>query len=277
MSYLGLYIYCPPGLTEILLAELSLLPFNTFEETEDGLNAFMEETDLDISEVENIVNKYQSMGEIKFELKTLPKENWNKTWEENYDPVIVDDQIIIKAVFHQIEKTYPYEITINPKMSFGTGHHATTYLMLRQQMKIDHQRKIVYDFGTGTGVLAIMAAKLGASKLLATDVDDWCIENSLENMGLNNVSATLLLGPIATLNIQEKAHIVLANINKNILLTEFADYVSLMNTGGFLLLSGFYDHDRDDLRAEAAKYGLQEVETDVKNQWAVLVFKKPSL
>jgi ribosomal protein L11 methyltransferase len=277
MSYRGVYIQCQPFMAEILLAELGQLPYNTFEETLEGLHAFCDESDFDPIALQEIIDRYVALDNIRFETKELAKENWNEDWEKNYDPVIVDDQVIIKAIFHQIEKRYPFEITIHPKMSFGTGHHATTYLMIRQQLKIDHRKKIVYDFGTGTGVLAIMAAKLGASKLVATDVDDWCIENSKENLTLNDLKAQLLLGPVATLGLSEKADIVLANINKNILLAEMENYISLLNTGGYLLLSGFYQKDCADLIHLANSFQLFLREQDDRNQWAVLVFQKQAL
>lgn len=277
MSYRGVYIQCQPFMAEILLAELGQLPYNTFEETPEGINAFCDEADFDPNELQEIIDRYLSLDTISYETKVLAKENWNQNWEKNYEPVIIDDHVIIKAIFHHIDKKYPFEITIHPKMSFGTGHHATTHLMIRQQLKIDHYNKTVYDFGTGTGVLAIMAAKLGASKLIATDVDDWCIENSEENLSLNHVSAQLLLGPVATLGLTETADIVLANINKNILMDEMESYVGLLKEKGYLLLSGFYQTDCADLIQLANSQGLILTNQDERNQWAVLVFQKRAL
>ncbi|MFY0688133.1 MAG: 50S ribosomal protein L11 methyltransferase [Cyclobacteriaceae bacterium] len=276
VNFKALHIACSEEFTEILMAELSMLPFDTFEETSTGLSAFSDESLFDETGVNQILERYKSsITNVRIEI--IERENWNEEWEKNYDPVVVDDKIIVKATFHQIERTYPFEITISPKMSFGTGHHATTHLMLKAQLDIDHQNKRVYDLGTGTGVLAIMASKLGATDILATDVDDWCIENSLENFALNGLKAPVLKGPIKVLGIEQQADIILANINKNILLDEMVNYVRLLSDGGYLLLSGFYVEDVQDLTTVAEKMGLTSQGQSDRDNWAILVFRKQSL
>jgi ribosomal protein L11 methyltransferase len=178
-------------------------------------------------------------------LKKIKKENWNEEWEKNYDPIEVGDQIFVRAEFHPPKKNVPYEIIINPKMSFGTGHHETTAQMLALQLKVDHKDKEVIDIGSGTGILAIMAAKLGAASVAATDIDDWCIENAIENFEINRIVPSFVKkGEIASLQLKENYDIVLANINTNVLLSEMEHYVSLMRPKAQLLLSGFYEFDK---------------------------------
>jgi len=184
MTWIGLHVKCPEVLSEIILAELSQLPFSTFEETEEGIVAYCEEYNWNEPDVQKILSRYNSCSYL---YKHIKKTNWNEEWEKNYDPVIVSDQCIIRATFHE-PSNLPYEIIINPKMSFGTGHHATTHLVLEYQLWLDHQDKKVLDVGCGTGVLAIMALKRGASSVLAFDIEDWCVENSKENCALNNCS-----------------------------------------------------------------------------------------
>jgi ribosomal protein L11 methyltransferase len=161
-------------------------------------------------------------------------------------------------------------------MSFGTGHHDTTYLMLKNQLMVDHAGKFVYDFGSGTGILAIMAGQLGASRIVGNDVDDWCIENANDNLVLNEIDAEMLLGPVGSLGLTEQGDIILANINKNILLQEMQDYDRLLIAGGSLLLSGFYEEDISDLTQKAEQFGLVYQRHEVKNSWAMLVFNKPA-
>ncbi|MDH5609016.1 MAG: 50S ribosomal protein L11 methyltransferase [Cyclobacteriaceae bacterium] len=277
MNYIAVHLHCSPELAEILMAELALLPYDTFEEHETGISGYIDVSLFDEHALLQVIDKYLPLGSIEIEKEEIERINWNEEWEKNYDPVRVDDQVIIKAIFHDISEKYPYEIVIHPKMSFGTGHHSTTYLMIRQQLKIDHKGKMVYDFGSGTGVLAIMAAKLGASKVVATDVDDWCIENSTENFSLNHIDVSVRKGPVATLGLQEKAGIILANINKNVLIDEMAHYNALLLADGYLLLSGFYEQDIEDIKHKAGEFGLKMINRDSRQDWAVLVFHKPSL
>jgi ribosomal protein L11 methyltransferase len=216
------------------------------------------------------------MAGLTYETRLLERQNWNKEWESHYDPIEVGKDIYIRAHFHPQAKGYQHEIIITPKMSFGTGHHATTWQMLSLQLSIDHEGKKVYDLGTGTGILAIMAHKLGAASIVATDIDDWSIENSKENALLNGVeSIQFLQGTLAQLQLEEPVDIILANINLNVLLEELPDYVRLMNPGGHLLLSGFYEEDAPILLAKTDSLGLQAMARSVRNRWAALHLIKP--
>ncbi|MEQ9304061.1 MAG: 50S ribosomal protein L11 methyltransferase, partial [Marinoscillum sp.] len=221
MSFITLNIICDEEKRELLFAELSLFPFDAFEETEIGILASCEKDAWEPDEVKQVMDRYQ----VEYQVEEVARINWNEEWEKNYDPVIVGDQCIVRATFHQPKPEYPYEIIITPKMSFGTGHHATTWQVLKYQLGIDHVDKRVIDVGCGTGALAIMAHKRGASDISAVDIDDWCIENSAENFSLNDCEhIKLLLGGIEVVPENEKFDLMLANINKNVLLEQLSEY-----------------------------------------------------
>lgn len=257
------------------MAELGEVGFDTFEELDNGLKAYIETENFDQASLDEICSRYQHSFDFNVGTRTVEKENWNKKWEENYDPIEVDERCIVRATFHQPEKNYPIEIVITPKMSFGTGHHATTWQMLKLQMDVDFSDKKVLDVGCGTGVLAIMAAKLGARSIEATDIDDWCIENSRENFELNGLpNVRIQKGEIADLKFDKQFDIILANINKNVLLNEIGHYIKLLAENGLLFLSGFYEGDVEDIASCAHQYELQRTQSSSKDNWAALVFSK---
>lgn len=271
-----LQVICDPEFSEILMAEVAEAGFDTFMETEQGFEAFVEGNQFDQSQLDYIQEKYNELvNPLSFSQDRIEKKNWNEEWEKNVEPIIVDDRCLIRAAFHKIEKKYPYEIIITPKMSFGTGHHQTTHLMISRQMKMDHQNKRVMDAGCGTAILAIMAYKLGAREVEAFDIDEWSVENGEENVENNHCkNIHIQLGKISEVKLEGKFDIILANINKNILLAEMQTYASYMQTGSQLLLSGFYVHDIEDLKEEAAKYNLKEVAHDERETWACLLLHK---
>lgn len=275
MDYILINVHCDEPFSEILIAEMGLLDFDSFVETEAGFEAYINEAVFSHPAVQTLFNRYRKQTRIWYELKKVPKVNWNEEWEKNYDPIEVGDQVYIRATFHAPKPEVPYDIVINPKMSFGTGHHATTHQMVALQMGIDHQDKDVIDIGAGTGILAIMAAKLGAKSVAATDIDDWCIQNAEENFGLNNITpAFVKQGVIADLKLTETYDIVLANINTNILLEEMEHYVNLMRDEAYLLLSGFYTFDQEQILEKAESLGLKKVKDSERNKWAALVLQK---
>lgn len=275
MGFIQVNIKTDSAYSDIFIAELGEIGFDTFEELEDGLSAFVDETQFDETALNEIIARYKDLAQPIVTTQRIEKENWNEQWEKNYDPIEVEDQCIVRATFHQIEKKYPFEIVINPKMSFGTGHHATTWQMLKLELDLDFKGKNVLDLGTGTGILAIMAGLLGADYIEATDIDEWCIENSRENFQLNNFTHIgLKLGAVTELSFDRKFEIVLANINKNVLLEEIAHYHALMVDGGHLLLSGFYEQDIADLEAAANKLGLELEQSITRNDWAALILRK---
>jgi ribosomal protein L11 methyltransferase len=270
-----LQVICDPEYVEILMAEIAEAGFDTFMEIESGFEAYVEGDAFDNDLLNQLKEKYNQVNPLQFSLTQIPKQNWNEEWEKNVEPIIVDDRCLVRAAFHNIEKKYPYEIIITPKMSFGTGHHQTTHLMISRQMKMDHQNKRVMDAGCGTAILSIMASKLGAKEVEAFDIDEWSATNGVENAENNQCSNIhLQLGTIEEVKLNGKFDIILANINKNILLAEMDQYASYLEPGGLLLLSGFYTQDIDDLKKEAANYNLNEVVSDERENWACLLLEK---
>lgn len=275
MYYHRLQVVCDPDYSEILMAEIAEAGFDTFMETEKGFEAYAEDTRLDNTVLAEIKEKYKEVNPLLFFQDKVEKQNWNEEWEKNVDPIFVEDQCLVRAEFHQIEKKYPYEIIITPKMSFGTGHHQTTYLMIKNQLTFDHQNKRVMDAGCGTAILSIMASKLGAKEVEAFDIDEWSVPNGQENSEINHsANVHIRQGKISEMNFTGKFDIVLANINKNVLLAEMQSYADYLVDGGRLLLSGFYITDVDDLRDHARQFGLNEVQRDERETWAALLLSK---
>lgn len=274
MHYSRLQVVCDPEFSEILMAEIAEAGFDTFMETENGFEAYASDQ-FDKEAVELIKEKYKHVSPLLFFEDKIEKQNWNKEWEKNVSPVMVDDQVLVRAEFHQIEQKFPYEIIITPKMSFGTGHHQTTYLMLRNQLRVDHHGKQVMDAGCGTAILSIMASKLGAKSVEGFDIDEWSVVNGKENAEINLCNnVNIQQGKLSELKFDHKFDIILANINRNILLEEMKSYSKELVIGGHLLLSGFYENDIESLVKEALKFDLQEVHRDSRETWACLLLSK---
>jgi ribosomal protein L11 methyltransferase len=275
MYYTRLQVICDSAYSEILMAEIAETGFDTFMENEKGFEAYTEQDKYDKQKLNEVKEKYGQFTPVVFYQDRIEKKNWNEEWEKNYEPIIVDDKCLIRASFHQPEKHYPYEVIITPKMSFGTGHHQTTHLMVKNQMDMDHKNKIVMDAGCGTAILAVMASKLGAMKVEAFDIDEWSVINGQENIDVNKCNnISIRQGKISDLTFDDNFDIILANINKNILLVEMAQYAAYLKPGGLLLLSGFYEKDIPDLMEEAQRYALQFVRSDERENWAALLLKK---
>ncbi|MFN8437488.1 MAG: 50S ribosomal protein L11 methyltransferase [Cytophagales bacterium] len=277
MEYKSIEIACDSTFTDIIIAELSELGFDSFLEHDNGLEASCTTDLYNESLVKETFERYKDIFEFSYAEKEVSKINWNQEWEKNYDPITINNDIYVRATFHPSRKEeFTYEIVIDPKMSFGTGHHATTSMMLQNQLTLDHSQKKVWDAGTGTGILAIMAKMLGAQSVEANDIDEWCIENSKENFALNNYSDIQIhLGAVAELEFTPKANdIVLANINKNVLLLEMPQYAELCKENGYLVLSGFYESDLKDIEAKANEYGFKLINYKTQNNWCSPVFIK---
>ncbi len=274
MDYIELRVLTDIDFADILIAELAEIGFETFIETDEGLNAYIIEEVFDKNSIEEIFSKYANQTLITFDYSRVEKKNWNDEWEKNYETVKIDDICLIRASFHPSEN-FPYEIIINPKMSFGTGHHETTYLMIKNQLKISHVHKVVLDVGCGTGILGIMASKLAASYVDSFDIEEWAVENAKENFELNDCkNSNVQQGTIETLHFNKTFDIILANISRNILLKEIPEYSDLLNIDGFLLLSGFYESDAGEIKECAISVGLKEIEKFVKNSWAAVIYQK---
>ena len=257
------------------MAELGEAGFSSFADSEKGFDAYAEPSDFERPVFDEVVSRYQKIAGIKYELGKVARQNWNKQWESNYEPIIVNDRCAVRATFHEPMPQYEHEIIITPKMSFGTGHHQTTKGMLRHQLNVNHQGKRVLDVGCGTGILAIMATRLGAAEVKACDIDEWAVENSRENFELNHCSnIEVRLGTLQEAGFTGTYDVILANINKNVLLEEIKLYVRYLEPDGVLLLSGFYETDVEDLLQEASRYGLKLKEQTAEKNWTALVLDR---
>ncbi|HVD98434.1 MAG TPA: 50S ribosomal protein L11 methyltransferase [Cytophagaceae bacterium] len=276
MQFIEIKITTTPEIGEMLIAELVEIGYDSFQETDTGLDAYVEEEVFSEQALQEIIYKYSQGTVIGYSIGILENKNWNEEWEKNFQPVTIGEDCIVRASFHEPGKKYKYDIVINPKMSFGTGHHETTSMMIAHQLEIDHRDKTVMDAGSGTGILAIMASMLGAKLVDAFDIEDWAFENMKENAILNGCSnIRISQGDITKAELREKTYdIILANINRNVLLEEIPEYAKRLKTAGKLVLSGFYKEDVPMLEERTAAFGLKKTSTKEKNNWASLVFIK---
>jgi ribosomal protein L11 methyltransferase len=274
MSTQQVRITASPDQADILLAELGEIGFDIFEDSDTGLIAYCQTDLFDLVVFKDLISRYQFLGPIQYEIQEIQKQNWNAVWETNYDPIRIADLVFIRANFHPSEPGYQIEIVINPKMSFGTGHHETTFQMSQALFDLNLTGKSVLDAGTGTGILAFVAKKLGATFVRGFDIDEWSVENSIENASLN-ACEEVEFGRGTILDESARMYdVLLANINRNILLDEMDEYAGRIVSGGDLLLSGFYTEDIPMLVERAEALGLNYVSQSQKNRWACLRFKK---
>lgn len=256
---------------EILIAELGLAGFESFVETEAGLNAFIQKKDYHDHILDDVMILKSSEFDIHYTTETIAQVNWNEAWETSFEPIVVDDQCTVRAPFHEQPST-TYDIIIEPKMSFGTGHHETTHMMIRQMLKLDLEGKTVLDMGCGTGVLAILAEKRNAAHVDAIDIDHWCYLNSLENVERNTCKHISVAQGDAGLLSGKNYDVILANINRNVLLEDLAGYIDCLNPDGILVLSGFYEADIPLIQAVCDEFMLKLAEKIVRNDWVSLKF-----
>jgi ribosomal protein L11 methyltransferase len=259
---------------DILIAELSELGFESFTEEEKHLLAYIPEKDFsdELLAGNAYLNELQVIN--KLEIKLIVEQNWNAVWESNYEPVIIDKRCQIRAPFHPANDKLEFDIIIHPKMSFGTAHHETTSQIISILLNEDMTGLKVLDMGCGTGVLAILAMLKGAKSTVAIDFDEWAYNNSIENVALNKVDHIDVQLGDATLLGKEIFDLILANINKNILLADIRAYSKVLKRGGRIIFSGFYTDDLDDIKAESKKNGLAYHSHRDKNKWVVAVFVK---
>ena len=256
---------------DILIAELSEVGFESFVETNEGLSAYIQKSDWNKNILEDIQILNSKEFEISYTFEEIAQTNWNETWEKNFNPIIVDDVCSVRAPFHKKPNTL-YDIVIEPKMSFGTGHHETTKMMIQYILKTDFENKSVLDMGCGTGILAILTEMKGAKSIDAIDNDNWCYQNSLENVERNGCKHITVLEGDAGLLKNRTYDIIIANINRNILLNDINIYASCLNKNGILFLSGFYKDDIPTIEEECQKYMLKLVEVIEENHWVALKF-----
>lgn len=275
MNYLELNCEVfPPRYTEIVIATLSEYGFESFAETDRGFLAYIPETSFNTETFEALDIFSNKEIRINYSLNKIPEQNWNAVWESNFEPVQIGNECYIRAPFHPEIPGIRYEIIIEPKMSFGTGHHETTHMMVQLLLEQDVHEKEVLDMGCGTAVLAILAKKMGASKILAIDNDEWAYNNSIENIEKNHAAEIEVLLGDATAIGQRNFNLILANINRNVLLRDIPAYASVLKKGGTLLLSGFYEADVSMINQKAAQCGLQHVRYITMNSWCASVYTK---
>ena len=258
--------------TEMLIAQLGYVGFESFVEQDYGVTAYIQKQEWNSKILEDVFLLHSNEFNITFEHNEIAQTNWNEEWEKNFNPIQVDDLVSIRAPFHT-NPSLQFDIVIEPKMSFGTGHHETTHMMVQHLLALDLDTKKVLDMGCGTGILAIFAEMKGAKPIDAIDIDSWCYENSLENIQRNNCNhITVYEGDASVL--KEKYDVIIANINRNILLSDMKTYTDCLNENGVLLLSGFYKEDIVIIEDEVTKHGLTFETMIQRNNWVALKYVK---
>ena len=272
-TYLGLYfkVFPKDPWTEILLAQLQNLPFETFEITKKGINAYIKELEFKKSILNQIDLFSNDKVKIELKCKKIPFENWNLKWEKNFRPIEIDSNCVIRADFHK-KFDKKYELVINPRMSFGTGHHETTFMMMKFALKMNLKHKSILDMGCGTSILSILASKLGAKKIDAIDNNPLCLENSKENILVNNCCNINLILDDKIDKKKSLYDVIFANINLNVLIQQIPDFSNSLNLNGDLILSGFYVKDISKIKKKCKRFGLYLTDQKQKNEWCSLRF-----
>ena len=259
---------------DLLIDELAGIGFDTFEVIESGFKAYIPATEFDQQALDAHLTTYLAMFSFSYEINLILQKNWNEVWESNFEPIQIRDKVYVRATFHAHKPEFPYEIVIDPKMAFGTGHHETTSMMMDLMLDADFSDKKVLDMGCGTGILAILAGKLGAKDITAIDYDPVCYESTIENSALNNIDVIKALCGSKEAIPDEQYDIILANINRNILLDQMNCYSGVLKPGGQIYFSGFYESpDLDIIKEEAAKYGLKYISHKKTKDWVAAKFK----
>lgn len=259
---------------DLLINSLAEIGFETFEDMDKGFKAYIQENDETDDKIRAVADSYSGMFSFIFKARTIPHQNWNEVWERNFEPLRINDRCYIRATFHTPHPEFEFEIVVDPKMAFGTGHHQTTALMMEFMMETDFSDKKVLDMGCGTGILAILASKMGASEIIAVDYDQICFESTIENSSLNKVSNILPLCGSKEVIPEEKFDIILANINRNILLDQIDRYAEVLSPGGIIFFSGFYeDPDLNFITEKSKNLGLKYISHRTKNNWVAAQFQ----
>ncbi|HAG16398.1 MAG TPA: 50S ribosomal protein L11 methyltransferase [Bacteroidales bacterium] len=259
---------------DMLISELAEIGFESFEETETELLAYIQEPLFDEKELSNLNSLNNKLVTINYSVKQIPAQNWNALWESNYDSVTIDNRCYIRAPFHPSMPEMEFEILIEPQMSFGTAHHETTANMISYLLEEEVSGKSFLDMGCGTAVLAILAHKKGASPVCAIDNDEWAYKNSIDNIAKNNTNDIQVFLGDAVLIEHKTFEIIFANINKNILLADIEYYTQSLSKNGLLFMSGFYKHDLKDIQSKSELLGLKFISYKEKNSWVAAKFKK---
>lgn len=274
MQYVQVEIKADTDFTEIIIAELSEHDYDSFWEDDDKLIAYIEKIKYDESVIIKLQEKYWE-AHLTYTQTALESKNWNQEWERNFQPIVVANKCNIRATFHSPRPEIPLEIIIDPKMAFGTGHHATTSMMVLHLLEMELEGRNVMDVGCGSGILSILASKLGATHVFGFDIDQWSVENSKENLILNQVTNVEIdKGTIIDFRSRNEHYdVILVNITRNILIEEFPLYVTKLKTSGIIIMSGFYENDIERLENAAQKLGLVKIKQSVEDgNWASIIF-----
>lgn len=259
------------NLKELLPYWLESIGYDGFYETDDSIIAYIPASSYNREKLTNLLSK-ERISENCIEENLVPEKNWNEDWEKNFEPVVIDNKCIIRATFHKPEKKYPIEIIIEPKMSFGTGHHATTSLMVSELLRLELKDRHVFDAGCGTGILAILAEKLGAPSITAIDFDEWSYRNAVENIALNHCQhINVFMGDVSLVD-SSQFDIILANINLNVLISGMSAFSRSLKKNGLIIMSGIFETDLTKLRNEAEKSNLEFLNSRILNKWALASF-----
>lgn len=262
------------NLKDMFMELLGEIGFDSFMDTDDGFDAYCQEPLLNEEELNDIMKMEQFTNVKLLKKELIPDQDWNATWEASYEPVIINEFCRIRAPFHKVEGSYKYDLIIEPKMSFGTAHHETTSQIIELMLQSDFSGLNLLDMGSGTGVLAILARKLGSATTVAIDNDEWAYRNALDNIRLNDENEIIVeLGDASSLN-NRQFDVILANINRNILLRDMKEYVKCLVDGGKIFFSGFYEEDLVLIKKEAERLGLTYSNHVTKNNWTAAVFVK---
>lgn len=258
---------------DLLINALAEFGFDTFEEMEMGFKAYIPEGDFNRKALDEVLEPYHELFTFSYEVTLIPQKNWNEVWESNFEPIQVKNKIYVRATFHEPRPGFEYEIVIDPKMAFGTGHHQTTAMVMEWMLEADFVGKNVLDMGCGTGILAILASKMGAKQVTAIDYDIVCYDSTIENSELNHIKNIIPLCGSKEAIPNEKYDIVLANINRNILIEQMGRYAEVLKPGGEIYFSGFYETpDLEIISAEAAKYSLKYLAHKKDKEWVAAKF-----
>ena len=264
---------CNETATDILSALIAETGFESFVECEGGMQAYVQQSLFDEEALKGIIADFPVPDtEITYNITEPEDKDWNEEWEKNFfQPIVIDNRCVIHSTFHKDYPKAEYDIVINPQMAFGTGHHETTSSILGELLDADLKGKSVLDMGCGTSILAILASMRGADPVTAIDIDDWCVNNSRDNIALNNINnITVELGDASLLEGRKPFDVIIANINRNILLNDMAAYTACMHKGSEIYMSGFYVQDIDAIRSKGESLGLKFVHYREKNNWAAV-------
>mgnify|MGYP003574950559 CR=1 FL=1 len=259
---------------DLLIAELADIGFETFEDTTNGFDAFVQQSLFEEGQLKTLLSENETLN-ASYQIEKVVSENWNKEWESNFSPLIISDDCYVRATFHEAQPQYQYEIVIDPKMSFGTGHHQTTTMIMQYILETDFSDTKVLDMGAGTAILGILAAKRGAKEIVAIDYDEVCYESAIENAKLNDIDNLTSLHGSKEAIPNQTFDIILANINRNILLDQIESYAAVLKNQGTIFFSGFYETpDLDIIKSHCEKFGLTYLNHKKINEWVAAKFVK---